>query len=166
MEICAVAARGDVAGADHEVAEALAFLPPGDVSRKQCIERGDDPGVIEIFGVELVHARAAEGRAEIKVVAARPFADQADLGEIRPRAAVRASGHADDDVVGRQSVRCKFLIERIAREAGLLAPWSGLRRNSMACVALPTCGLALAESERYLPDLLDVLDEKLAGHGL
>ena len=29
---------------------------------------------------------------------------------------------------------------------------SGLRLNSMACVALPTCGLAMAESERYLPD--------------
>ena len=57
-------------------------------------------------------------------------------------------------------------IERIAREAGLLAPWSGLRRNSMACVALPTCGLALAESERYLPELLDALDQKLAAHGL
>jgi sulfite reductase (NADPH) hemoprotein beta-component len=57
-------------------------------------------------------------------------------------------------------------IERIAREAGLLAPWSGLRRNSMACVALPTCGLALAESERYLPELLDALDRKLAAHGL
>ena len=51
-------------------------------------------------------------------------------------------------------------------EAGLLAPWSGLRRNSMACVALPTCGLALAESERYLPDLVTALDEKLATHGL
>src|SRR6185437_10250956 len=57
-------------------------------------------------------------------------------------------------------------IEQIAREAGLLAPWSGLRRNSMACVALPTCGLALAESERYLPELVDALDEKLAAHGL
>jgi sulfite reductase (NADPH) hemoprotein beta-component len=57
-------------------------------------------------------------------------------------------------------------IERIAREAGLLAPWSGLRRNSMACVALPTCGLALAESERYLPDLLTALDERLAAFGL
>jgi sulfite reductase (NADPH) hemoprotein beta-component len=57
-------------------------------------------------------------------------------------------------------------IERIAREAGLLAPWSGLRRNSMACVALPTCGLALAESERYLPELLDALDASLAAHGL
>ena len=51
-------------------------------------------------------------------------------------------------------------------EAGLLAPWSGLRRNSMACVALPTCGLALAESERYLPDLVTALDEKLVEHGL
>jgi sulfite reductase (NADPH) hemoprotein beta-component len=57
-------------------------------------------------------------------------------------------------------------IERMVREAGLLAPWSGLRRNSMACVALPTCGLALAESERYLPDLMTALDEKLATHGL
>jgi sulfite reductase (NADPH) hemoprotein beta-component len=57
-------------------------------------------------------------------------------------------------------------IEGIAREAGLLAPWSGLRRNSMACVALPTCGLALAESERYLPDLMTALDERLAAHGL
>jgi sulfite reductase (NADPH) hemoprotein beta-component len=54
----------------------------------------------------------------------------------------------------------------MAKEAGLLAPWSGLRRNAMACVALPTCGLALAESERYLPALLDTLDERLAAHGL
>ena len=36
----------------------------------------------------------------------------------------------------------------------------------MACVALPTCGLALAESERYLPELIDALDERLAAHGL
>jgi len=57
-------------------------------------------------------------------------------------------------------------IEAIAREASLAAPWSGLRRNAMACVALPTCGLALAESERYLPDLLAALDERLAAHGL
>jgi len=57
-------------------------------------------------------------------------------------------------------------IHWLAAEAGLLAPWSGLRRNSVACVALPTCGLALAESERYLPDLLDALDARLAAHGL
>jgi sulfite reductase (NADPH) hemoprotein beta-component len=54
----------------------------------------------------------------------------------------------------------------IAKESGLLAPWSGLRRNAMACVALPTCGLALAESERYLPDLLTELEKQLAANGL
>ncbi|MEM6822891.1 MAG: NADPH-dependent assimilatory sulfite reductase hemoprotein subunit, partial [Verrucomicrobiota bacterium] len=43
---------------------------------------------------------------------------------------------------------------------------SGLRLNSMACVALPTCGLALAESERYLPDLVGELEEVLESSGL
>ena len=43
---------------------------------------------------------------------------------------------------------------------------SGLRLNSMACVSLPTCGLAMAESERYLPDLLARIETILSGHGL
>ena len=41
-----------------------------------------------------------------------------------------------------------------------------LRLNSMACVAFPTCGLAMAESERYLPDLIDRLDALLLDTGL
>jgi sulfite reductase (NADPH) hemoprotein beta-component len=57
-------------------------------------------------------------------------------------------------------------IEHIAASSALLAPRSGLRRNSMACVALPTCGLALAESERYLPDLLDAIEARLEAHRL
>jgi sulfite reductase (NADPH) hemoprotein beta-component len=44
--------------------------------------------------------------------------------------------------------------------------YSGLRRNSIACVALPTCGLAMAESERYLPSLIDKLDEILIQEGI
>ncbi len=43
---------------------------------------------------------------------------------------------------------------------------SPLRGNAMACVALPTCGLALAESERYLPDLATDIDGLLADSGL
>jgi len=57
-------------------------------------------------------------------------------------------------------------VTHIAAENGLLTPNSGLRRNSMACVALPTCGLALAESERYLPELITALGERLAAYGL
>jgi len=41
-----------------------------------------------------------------------------------------------------------------------------LRLNSMACVAFPTCGLAMAESERYLPSLVDKLEAQLASTGL
>jgi len=43
---------------------------------------------------------------------------------------------------------------------------SPLRRNAIACVALPTCGLAMAESERYLPGLLDKIEALLSDHGL
>jgi sulfite reductase (NADPH) hemoprotein beta-component len=57
-------------------------------------------------------------------------------------------------------------IESLATRHRLVLPISGLRRNSMACVALPSCGLALAESERYLPDLISALDERLAAYGL
>ena len=49
---------------------------------------------------------------------------------------------------------------------GLSNPAGGLRRNAMACVALPTCGLALAESERYLPTLVTRLEELLDAAGL
>jgi sulfite reductase (NADPH) hemoprotein beta-component len=43
---------------------------------------------------------------------------------------------------------------------------SGLRLNALSCVALPTCGLALAESERILPEFVQGLDTVLAGTGL
>jgi sulfite reductase (NADPH) hemoprotein beta-component len=43
---------------------------------------------------------------------------------------------------------------------------SALRLNSMACVALPTCPLAMAEAERYLPDLVTKVEAILAQHGL
>ncbi len=43
---------------------------------------------------------------------------------------------------------------------------TALHRASMACPALPTCGLALAESERALPGLLTLLDQTLTELGL
>jgi sulfite reductase (NADPH) hemoprotein beta-component len=41
-----------------------------------------------------------------------------------------------------------------------------LRLNALACVALPTCGLAMAEAERYLPDLLGRIEALLSAHDL
>ncbi|KAI9848075.1 MAG: hypothetical protein M1837_001177 [Sclerophora amabilis] len=44
--------------------------------------------------------------------------------------------------------------------------FSGLRLSSSACVAFPTCGLAMAESERYLPELITKLEDTLEQNGL
>ncbi len=59
-------------------------------------------------------------------------------------------------------------IEKLLKKHGMEGTYekSGLRLNSMACVALPTCGLSLAESERYLPDLITELDEVMEEAGL
>ena len=60
----------------------------------------------------------------------------------------------------------KAAIAGILHTHGLDKPLTGLRRNAMACVALPTCGLALAEAERYLPDLITRLESELERFGL
>src|SRR5690606_18807192 len=40
------------------------------------------------------------------------------------------------------------------------------RREALSCVALPTCALAMAEAERYLPELVTRLETRLAALGL
>jgi sulfite reductase (NADPH) hemoprotein beta-component len=59
-------------------------------------------------------------------------------------------------------------ITRVLAEHGIDVANQGtaLSRASMACVALPTCGLALAEAERYLPRFVAELDALLAAVGL
>jgi sulfite reductase (ferredoxin) len=60
-----------------------------------------------------------------------------------------------------------YAIEAELREAGVTpaAELSSARRYSMACPALPTCGLAVAESERLLPSVLDRFEAELIALG-
>ncbi|MHB1302897.1 MAG: NADPH-dependent assimilatory sulfite reductase hemoprotein subunit [Acidiphilium sp.] len=69
-------------------------------------------------------------------------------------------------IVARATEAERETIERILAEHGVRQGVSALREGAMACVALPTCGLALAESERYLPDLITKIEELLAANGL
>ncbi|MBL4576012.1 MAG: NADPH-dependent assimilatory sulfite reductase hemoprotein subunit [Opitutaceae bacterium] len=66
------------------------------------------------------------------------------------------------------SDEAKVSIEAILEKYGLgeANKQTGLRLNSLACPALPTCGLALAESEREIPDILDQLEKVLKEVGL
>jgi sulfite reductase (ferredoxin) len=59
-------------------------------------------------------------------------------------------------------------VERVLQAHGVTLPTelSAARRFSMACPALPTCGLAVAESERVIPGILDQFESELEGLGL
>jgi len=61
----------------------------------------------------------------------------------------------------------KAHIEQLARQYGLLdETHSEQRKNSMACVSFPTCPLAMAEAERYLPELVTKIEGLLSKNGV
>lgn len=84
-----------------------------------------------------------------------------DLGDIRLTPSQNLAVCGLDDAA-------RAAVESILETHGLAGSESltGLRLNSMACPALPTCGLALAESERQLPEFLKPLEAVLVEHGL
>jgi sulfite reductase (ferredoxin) len=59
-------------------------------------------------------------------------------------------------------------VERLLEEHGIVPPerLSLVRRYSLACPAVPTCGLAISEAERALPGILDDLEKTLGELGL
>jgi sulfite reductase (ferredoxin) len=112
------------------------------------------------FGIFVENGRIADTpalrlRTALRAVARR-FAPGFNLSTQQN---VLLTGIAEDD---------RASVERLLAGHGLvpLHQISGPRRWSMACPALPTCGLALAESERVLPALMDRLDAELARLGL
>ncbi len=61
----------------------------------------------------------------------------------------------------------KATIEGLARQHGLMGETiSLLKQNSMACVSLPTCSLAMAEAERYLPAFVEKVELLTDKHGI
>lgn len=60
----------------------------------------------------------------------------------------------------------KAKIEKLAREHALMDAVKPQRENSMACVSFPTCPLAMAEAERFLPSFTDKVEAILEKHGI
>ncbi|MCP2040155.1 sulfite reductase (NADPH) hemoprotein beta-component [Neisseria sp. HSC-16F19] len=70
-------------------------------------------------------------------------------------------------IVANVAPKDKAKIEKIARAHGLISDSvTKQREHSMACVSLPTCPLAMAEAERFLPQFIDQVDALMAEHGL
>jgi sulfite reductase (ferredoxin) len=87
------------------------------------------------------------------------------VDEVRPL--VRITPQQDlllCDVASAERVR----VERLMKEYGIPHPeaLSPVQKFSMSCPAIPTCGLAISESERALPGIIDELERELATLGL
>jgi sulfite reductase (NADPH) hemoprotein beta-component len=78
---------------------------------------------------------------------------------LTPSQNVSISGVSDAKKIAIEQILACHGLERQNRQ-------SGVRLNALSCVALPTCGLALAESERVLPEFLDKLETVLDEAGL
>jgi len=101
-----------------------------------------------------------------------------DVGDKRIRSALRALVQDYEPgviITGQQNIilsgfttEQKQAVEDTLHAYGVptVEEISNVRRNAMACPALPTCGLALAEAERYLPTLIDQIELDVAALGL
>lgn len=71
-------------------------------------------------------------------------------------------------VIANISAKKRAEVEALLEKYGMARSHerSALRLSSIACVALPTCSLALAEAERYLPEVITDLEEDLENAGL
>jgi sulfite reductase (ferredoxin) len=58
------------------------------------------------------------------------------------------------------------VINQTLAEHGVTTKRSAVRQHSMACPAIPTCGLAISEAERAMPGLIDQLEAALKANGL
>jgi len=69
-------------------------------------------------------------------------------------------------IIGEVNDLDKTKIEILQKQYNIDAAVSALRKSSMACVALPTCPLALAEAQRYLPVLVTKIEPLLEKYNL
>lgn len=71
-------------------------------------------------------------------------------------------------IISNVSEANKAKVDQIIREHNISIgeTETPTRLNSLACVAFPTCALAMAEAERYLPSLMDKIEGQLENHGI
>jgi sulfite reductase (ferredoxin) len=112
------------------------------------------------YGLNVENGRIADGAAVRLKSALREI-----CGTLRPE--VRLTPH-QSILLTEVSPEDRNRLEEILRRYGvpLSEEISQVRRWSMACPALPTCGLAITESERALPEIIDGLERELQRLGL
>ncbi|MEO6365364.1 MAG: assimilatory sulfite reductase (NADPH) hemoprotein subunit [Luteimonas sp.] len=127
--------------------------------------------IVDASGADGVDVRHLSGLREIaRVLASDTLAtggDPPSPGEVHGDAHFRLTPNQNLVIAGipaAQRAGIDALVTRFGLDGYRHA--SPVRLNALACVALPTCGLAMAEAERYLPHLVGEIETLLAAHGI
>jgi sulfite reductase (ferredoxin) len=112
------------------------------------------------YGLNVENGRIADNETVRLKTAVREICQRLDPG-------IRLTAHQSlgfTDIAETDRSTLEEILERhgVTRSEQV----STVRRWSMACVALPTCGLAITDSERALPGIMDQLESALAELGL
>ena len=107
---------------------------------------GEDGAIISRCSSRMAASSTASGCAAARTACA--LSPKSTRGDVPPERRTRMSSSPTFRRAARREIAA--LLKRIWPRSSQ-RPGALLRLNSMACVALPTCGLAMAESERYLP---------------
>jgi len=151
----------DAFRAEVERRAKLAFAPAREVTIRDNADplgwRTDDAGVYH-YGLYVPSGRVVDvgewrALAGLREIARRGLAEFRLTGNQNLMLADVAAGRRDE-------------LAALLAEYGLSAPVSRLRQLALACVGFPTCGLAMAESERYAPDFLPRVEALLEKHTL
>lgn len=112
------------------------------------------------YGVFVENGRVKDNGADRAKTALRRIVESFRPGvTLTPHQSLLLTGLSEDDVDA---------VEQMLIEHGVTPPTelTAARRYSMACPALPTCGLAVADAERIMPSIVDRFEEELDSLGL
>lgn len=148
------------AGVQFQPARAFAFDHNGDRFGWTQGTDGRWHLTLSISAGRIADVDAATHLTGLREIAA--LLQEAGIGEFRMTANQNlVISNLDDALKAKVDAR----VAQHGLDAGNALP-TALARKAMACVALPTCGLAMAEAERYLPAFTDKLQPLLDRHGL
>lgn len=111
------------------------------------------------LGVRVENGRIADKEVQMRTALRRIVERFADGVRFTPRQDILLSGIRDAD-------RAAVIAELHTHGVPVVEDLPPVARHAMACPALPTCGLAIAEAERVMPDLVTRLHDELEALGL
>lgn len=112
------------------------------------------------YGVFVENGRILDNDKSQNQTAFREIVEQLGVGvTFTAQQSLLFTGLTKDQVPALEAILDKYNVAKVET-------LSNARRYSMACPAMPTCGLAVAESERALPDLMTDIENKLEAIGI